>query len=64
MTEIESSPQDPGLPERSGLPEQSGLPERSDPPWAGVGVVVLVLVTGAFVTGWQLGRRWSRLVGW
>ena len=36
----------------------------SDPPWAGAGVVVAVLVTVAFVSGWRLGRRWGRLLGW
>jgi hypothetical protein len=36
----------------------------SDPPWAGVGVVVVVLVTAAFVSGWRLGRKWGRLMGW
>lgn len=38
--------------------------EHSDPPWAAVGVVVLVLVSGAFATGWHFGRRWGRLMGW
>ena len=38
--------------------------ERSDPPWAAMGVVVLTLVSGAFVTGWHFGRRWGRLMGW
>jgi hypothetical protein len=38
--------------------------DGSDVPWAGVGVVVLVLVAGAFVTGWHFGRRWGRLMGW
>jgi hypothetical protein len=33
-------------------------------PWGAVGVVVLVLVTGAFATGWHFGRRWGRLMGW
>ena len=36
----------------------------ADPPWAGVGVVVAVLATVAFVSGWRLGRRWGRLIGW
>lgn len=38
--------------------------DDSDVPWAGIGVVVLVLVTGAFASGWHLGRRWGRLMGW
>jgi hypothetical protein len=38
--------------------------DGSDLPWAGIGVVVLVLVTGAFASGWHLGRRWGRLMGW
>jgi hypothetical protein len=38
--------------------------DGSDLPWAGVGVVVLVAVAGAFVTGWHFGRRWGRLMGW
>jgi len=38
--------------------------DDSDLPWAGIGVVVLVLVTGAFASGWHLGRRWGRLMGW
>lgn len=38
--------------------------DGSDVPWAGVGVVVLVLVTGAFAAGWHFGRRWGRLMGW
>jgi hypothetical protein len=36
----------------------------SDVPWAAVGIVVLVLVTGAFASGWHFGRRWGRLMGW
>jgi hypothetical protein len=47
--------------ERVGRPEDK---DGSDLPWAGVGVVVLVLVVGAFATGWRLGRGWSRLTGW
>lgn len=46
-----------------GRPEAAGR-AASDPPWAGVGVVVVVLVTGAFVSGWRLGRKWGRLMGW
>ena len=38
--------------------------DGSDVPWAGIGAVVLVLVAGAFVTGWHFGRRWGRLMGW
>jgi hypothetical protein len=38
--------------------------DDSDLPWAAVGVVVLVLVTGAFASGWHFGRRWGRLMGW
>ena len=38
--------------------------DDSDVPWAGIGVVMLVLVTGAFASGWHLGRRWGRLMGW
>ena len=38
--------------------------DDSELPWAGIGVVVLVLVTGAFASGWHLGRRWGRLMGW
>ena len=38
--------------------------DGSDLPWAAVGVVVLVLVTGAFASGWHFGRRWGRLMGW
>ena len=47
------------------LSQQESHPsDSSEPPWAGVGVVVLVLVTVAFVSGWRLGRSWGRLVGW
>ena len=42
-------------------PEQD---DGSDLPWAAVGMVVLVLVTGAFASGWHFGRRWGRLMGW
>jgi len=42
-------------------PEQD---DGSDLPWAAVGAVVLVLVTGAFASGWHFGRRWGRLMGW
>lgn len=38
--------------------------DDSELPWAGIGVVVLVLVTGAFASGWHFGRRWGRLMGW
>ena len=38
--------------------------DGSDLPRAAVGVVVLVLVTGAFASGWHFGRRWGRLMGW
>jgi len=38
--------------------------QRSDPPWAAMGVVVLVAMSGAFATGWHFGRRWGRLMGW
>ena len=44
--------------------QESRLSDPSDPPWAGVGVVVLALVVGAFASGWHLGRRWGRLMGW
>jgi hypothetical protein len=30
----------------------------------GRGVVVVALVTAAYVAGWRSGRRWGRLVGW
>ena len=46
--------------EVAGRQEKDG----SDPPWAAIGVVVLVLVTGAFASGWHFGRRWGRLMGW
>lgn len=36
----------------------------SDVPWAGIGLLVTVLVTGAFAAGWHFGRRWGRLMGW
>jgi hypothetical protein len=42
----------------------AGQNDDSDVPWAGIGVVVVVLVAGAFVTGWHFGRRWGRLMGW
>ncbi|HEY7104433.1 MAG TPA: hypothetical protein VH573_22575 [Mycobacteriales bacterium] len=38
--------------------------DGSDMPWAAVSVLVLVLVTGAFASGWHFGRRWGRLMGW
>jgi hypothetical protein len=44
-------------------PDVAGL-AHAEPPWTGVGVVVLVLVTVAFVSGWRLGRKWGRLMGW
>jgi hypothetical protein len=44
--------------------QESPSAERSDPPWAAMGVVVLALVSGAFVTGWHFGRRWGRMMGW
>jgi len=37
---------------------------RTEPPWPAMGLVVLVLVSGAFATGWHFGRRWGRMVGW
>lgn len=38
--------------------------DGSDVPWAGIGVLMVVLVTGAFAAGWHFGRRWGRLMGW
>ena len=58
-----------GLP-RPGLtvdaPERPDVAGRAgtDAPWAGVGAVVVVLVTVAFASGWHLGRKWGRLMGW
>ena len=58
-----------GLP-RPGLtvdvPEHPDVAGRAgtDPPWAGVGAVVVVLVTVAFASGWHLGRKWGRFMGW
>jgi hypothetical protein len=43
------------------LPDED---DGSDLPWGAVGVVVFVLVTGAFASGWHFGRRWGRLMGW
>ncbi len=66
-------PRDPG---RADVADDADVPDGADVdrteaaengsalPWTGVGAVVLVLVTGAFVTGWVLGRRWGRLMGW
>lgn len=57
-------------PDRSGVDGAKVAPDRpddkddSDVPWAGIGLAVLVLVTGAFATGWHFGRRWGRLMGW
>ena len=60
----------------AGVAEDADIPDGADVdrpeaaeggsalPWTGVGAVVLVLVTGAFVSGWVLGRRWGRLMGW
>ena len=33
-------------------------------PWGAFGIVVTVLVAGAFVTGWHFGRRWAHVMGW
>jgi hypothetical protein len=33
-------------------------------PWGAFGMVVTVLVAGAFVTGWHFGRRWAHVMGW
>ena len=38
--------------------------DGSDVPWAGIGLMMTVLVTGAFAAGWHFGRRWGRLMGW
>jgi len=38
--------------------------ESTSAPWAAVGTVTMVLVVGAFVSGWHFGRRWGRLIGW
>jgi hypothetical protein len=35
--------------------------ERTWGPW---GVVVVALVTAAYVAGWRSRRRWGRLMGW
>ena len=55
---------DPEVVERAGIEVGRPDDDGSDLPWAAVGVVVLVLVTGAFVSGWHFGRRWGRLMGW
>jgi hypothetical protein len=54
----------PDVPDGAEVDRPEVEKDGSDVPWAGVGAVVLVLVTGAFVTGWRLGRRWGRLMGW
>ncbi|MFL6130061.1 MAG: hypothetical protein ACJ73E_13485 [Mycobacteriales bacterium] len=38
--------------------------ESASLPWSAVGMMTIVLVAGAFVTGWHFGRRWGRMVGW
>jgi hypothetical protein len=52
---------------RSPHPPADAEPASSagpDPRSTWMGIAVVVLVTGAFVTGWRLGRSWGRLVGW
>jgi hypothetical protein len=36
----------------------------TSPSWGAFGVVLTVLVAGAFGTGWHFGRRWARVMGW
>jgi hypothetical protein len=62
---------DPGAADTGDVLDRAGIQvdrpdddDDSDMPWAAVGVVVLVLVTGAFASGWHFGRRWGRLMGW
>jgi hypothetical protein len=38
--------------------------ESTTAPWATFGMVLTVLVAGAFATGWHFGRRWAHLMGW
>ena len=38
--------------------------ESTSAPWGAFGVVVTVLVVGAFVSGFHFGRRWVRVMGW
>jgi hypothetical protein len=69
-------PRDPRDSRPAGVADDADIPDGADVdrpeaaedgsalPWTGVGAVVLVLVTGAFVSGWVLGRRWGRLMGW
>jgi hypothetical protein len=37
---------------------------NSTPPWGAFGLVMTVLVAGAFATGWHFGRRWAHVMGW
>jgi hypothetical protein len=45
--------------ERRPVADRSAAPQ-----WSSFGLVVTVLVAGAFATGWHFGRRWGRLMGW
>jgi hypothetical protein len=47
----------------AGRREQAAK-DSTNPPWGAVGMVMMFLVAGAFLTGWHLGRRWGRLMGW
>jgi hypothetical protein len=65
--EPRGGPRPPDVADGADIGVQVDRPEQddgSDLPWAAVGVVVLVLVTGAFASGWHFGRRWGRLMGW
>jgi hypothetical protein len=47
------------------ITQQEPLSEGSTTtPWASLGMVLTVLVAGAFATGWHFGRRWTRVLGW
>jgi hypothetical protein len=38
--------------------------ESSTAPWPAFGMIMTVLVAGAFATGWHFGRRWAHVMGW
>jgi hypothetical protein len=44
--------------------DRANQKDDSDLPWAGLGILAVVLVAGAFASGWHFGRRWGRLMGW
>ena len=43
---------------------EPAVEESTTAPWGAFGMILTVLVVGAFVTGWHFGRRWGRVMGW